>query len=57
MREMIKSKGIILFILVFLGVTYVNAIGTVRMEESYKIENSYVALNTCLLYTSPSPRD
>ena len=46
MREMIKSKGIILFILVFLGVTYVNAIGTVRMEESYKIENSYVSLNT-----------
>lgn len=46
MREMIKSKGIILFILVFLVVTYVNAIGTARMEESYKIENSYVALNT-----------
>lgn len=46
MKEMLKSKGIILFVFAFITVTYVNAVGTARMEENYKVQDSYVALNT-----------
>ncbi len=46
MKEMLKSKGIILFVVAFIGVTYINAIGTARMEETYKVKDSYVASNT-----------
>lgn len=47
MKEMLKSKGIIMFIVAFIGVTYINASGMSQMKDDYKIDrNSYVALNT-----------
>jgi len=33
-------------VVAFMGVTYINAIGTARMEENYKVQDSYVAFNT-----------
>lgn len=47
MKEMLKSKGIIMFVVMFLGITYVNANGMSQMQNDYKVEtDSYIALNT-----------
>ena len=45
MKEMLKSKGIILFAVAFITITYVNALGTARMEKSNYDNKEYVALN------------
>ncbi|MCM1370487.1 MAG: hypothetical protein NC181_01155 [Clostridium sp.] len=44
MKEMLRSKGILLFIVAFIGVTYINAIGTVRIENS-NYSNNYIDEN------------
>lgn len=45
MKEMIKSKGMILFVVAFIAITYVNAVGTARMENSTYDNKEYIALN------------
>ncbi len=44
--EMIKSKGMIMFLVVIIGFTVVNSINTKKYDEANKeLNNSYVALN------------
>lgn len=45
MKDMLKSKGMILFIVAFIGITYINALGTARMEKSNNDDTNYVAMN------------
>ena len=40
------------------GTAYSYAVGTATASDTYtQIKDSYLVNNTCLLYTSPSPRD
>jgi len=46
MLEMLKSKTIMAFVIVMLGVTFVNASYEAKLEESnQKINNDYMTMN------------
>ena len=38
-------------------ITYIQGDATSKIDIEKNIENSSVVINSCLLYTSPSPRD
>ena len=44
--ELVKSKGMVIFLVVVLGLTIVSSINTKRYDERNKeLENSYVSMN------------
>ena len=44
--ELVKSKGMVIFLVVVLGLTIVSSINTKRFDERNKeLENSYVSMN------------
>lgn len=46
MKEMLKSKVLLLFVAVVLGVTYMYASGETKLEENSKTTNQeYIAMN------------
>ena len=44
--ELIKSKGMVIFLVVILAVTIISSINTKKYDESNRnIENSYISMN------------
>jgi len=44
MKEMLKSKTIILFIVIMLGITFISS-NQARLEDNKSIEDGYLAYN------------
>ena len=46
MKEMLKSKVLVLFIVMMLGVTYISASNTNKLEENVKVsDKNLITLN------------
>ena len=44
--ELVKSKGMVIFLVVVLGLTFISANNTKKYDERNKeIENSYISMN------------
>ncbi len=44
--ELVKSKGMVIFMIVVLGITIINSINTKKYNERNKdIEKSYISMN------------
>ncbi len=44
--ELVKSKGMIIFLVVVLGITIISSINTKKYDEkNKKIEESYISMN------------
>ena len=44
--ELVKSKGMVIFLVVVLTITIINSISTKKYDESNRdIENSYISMN------------
>lgn len=44
--ELVKSKGMVIFLVVVLGLTIVNSVNTKKYDERNKrIEESYISMN------------
>ena len=44
--ELVKSKGLVIFILVVLGVTLISSIGTKRYDDNREsIDSTYISYN------------
>lgn len=44
--ELVKSKGMVIFMIVVLGITIINSINTKKYDERNKdIEKSYISMN------------
>jgi len=44
--ELVKSKGMVIFLVVVLGLTIISAINTKKYDERNKeIQNSYISMN------------
>ncbi len=44
--ELIKSKGMVIFLVIVLGVTIISSINTKKYDEkNEKLEESYISLN------------
>ena len=44
--ELVKSKGMVIFLVVVLGITIINSINTKKYDERNKeIEKSYISMN------------
>lgn len=44
MKEMLKNKGIILFVVLVLGITFVSSYNT-KLESERVTQNTYLAIN------------
>jgi len=44
--ELVKSKGMVIFLVVVLGITIINSINTKKFDERNKdIQESYISMN------------
>lgn len=44
--ELIKSKGMVLFVVLILGVTYISSMNNIKLEKNEnEINKEYVAIN------------
>lgn len=44
--ELVKSKGMIIFLIVVLGITIIDSVNTKKYEEkSKRVEESYISMN------------
>jgi len=43
--ELVKSKGMVIFLAVFLSITIIGSINTKRYDEKAKMDKTYIVLN------------